>query len=69
MVNTDKLLGIMAEQHKTQGDVANVLNMSSKTFYTRMKNKVFGSDEIERMIDYLDISDPMPIFFADRVTS
>ena len=68
MVNTDKLLGIMAEQHKTQGDVAKALNMSSKTFYTRMKSKVFGSDEIERMIDYLDISDPMPIFFDNKVT-
>lgn len=69
MVNTDKLLGIMAEQHKTQDDVAKALKMSRKTFYFRMKNKVFGSDEIEGMIKYLNISDPMPIFFADEVTS
>lgn len=68
MVNTDKLLGIIAEKHKSQEDVAKALNMSRKTFYNRMKNKVFGSDEIEGMIDYLEISDPMPIFFADKVT-
>lgn len=68
MVNTNKLLGIMAEQHKSQEDVAKALNMSRKTFYNRMKNRVFGSDEIEGMIKYLEISDPMPIFFADKVT-
>ena len=35
-----------------------------KTFYLRMKKKVFGSDEIEKMIDYLNIEDPMTIFFV-----
>ena len=29
-----------------------------------MKKGVFGSDEIEKMIDYLNIEEPMPIFFA-----
>jgi hypothetical protein len=33
-----------------------------------MKNGVFGSDEIEEMIDYLNIEEPMPIFFAKTVT-
>ncbi len=64
MVNTDKLRGIMAEQHKTQQEVAEAIGISSKTFYDRMNKRVFGSDEIEKMIDFLDISDPMPIFFA-----
>ena len=64
MVNTDKLRGIMAEQHKTRQDVATAIGISSKTFYDRMNKGVFGSDEIEKMIDYLEIDDPMPIFFA-----
>ena len=64
MVNTDKLRGIMAERRKSGADVAKMLGMSDKTFYMRMKSKIFGSDEIEKMIDYLDISDPMPVFFA-----
>lgn len=68
MVNTDKLLGIMAEKHKTQQDVAAALGMSPKTFYLRMKNKVFGSDEIEKMVEFLDIEEPMPIFFDRKVT-
>ena len=31
-------------------EVAKMLGMSDKTFYTRMKSKIFGSDEIEKMI-------------------
>ena len=34
-----------------------------------MKNKVFGSDEIEKLVEVLEISDPMPIFFSNLVTS
>jgi hypothetical protein len=33
-----------------------------------MDKKVFGSDEIDAMIDLLDIKDPARIFFADKVT-
>lgn len=64
MVNTDKLRGIMAERRKTQTDMARVIGISPKTFYTRMKKKEFGSDEIEIMIKELDITNPMEIFFA-----
>lgn len=68
MVNTDKLLGIMAEKHKTQKDVAKAIGVSPKTFYLKMKSKVFGSDEIEAMVEFLDIENPMPIFFDRMVT-
>ena len=68
MVDTNKLKGVIVENQKTQEDVAEYLGMSRKTFYLRMKNKVFGSDEIEKMISYLKIDDPIPIFFAKEVT-
>ena len=68
MVDTNKLKGVIVENQKTQEDVAEYLGMSRKTFYLRMKNKVFGSDEIEKMISYLKIEDPIPIFFAKEVT-
>ena len=64
MVNTDKLLGLLAENHKTQKDAAEALGISTRTFYLRMKNKVFGSDEIEKLVEFLHIDDPMSIFFA-----
>jgi len=65
MVNTDKLLGVMAEKHKTRKDVAEALGITPKTFSTKMNRRVFGSDEIEKMIKYLEIAEPMPIFFAE----
>lgn len=68
MVNTDKLLGLMAEQHKTQKDVSENIGISTKTFYLKMKKGVFGSDEIQNMIEYLRIEDPVSIFFAKWVS-
>lgn len=69
MVNTAKLRGVIAENGKTQQDVARMLNIAPKTFYLRMKNGVFGSDEIQIMIDNLHIDNPMEVFFAKEVTS
>lgn len=68
MVNTAKLRGVIAENGKTQQDVAEMLNIAPKTFYLRMKKGVFGSDEIQIMIDNLHIDNPMDIFFAKEVT-
>ena len=64
MVDTNRLKGIIVQNEKTQEDVAKHIGISSKTFYLRMKKRVFGSDEIEKMIDYLGIEDPASIFFA-----
>lgn len=64
MVNAKKLRGIIAENGKTQADVANMIGITPKTFYSRMQKGVFGSDEIQIMIDGLNISNPMDIFFA-----
>lgn len=68
MVNTAKLRGVIAENGKTQKDVAKMLHISTKTFYSRMKNAKFGSDDIQIMIDELHIENPMEIFFAKEVT-
>lgn len=64
MVNTDELRGVIAKNGKTQSDVAKMLNITPKTFYMRMQKGVFGSDEIQIMIDELHIDNPMDIFFA-----
>lgn len=63
MIDTMELKACMARQGKSQKDVANACHMTSKTFYNKMKKGVFGSDEIEIMIDYLDIKHPMSVFF------
>lgn len=68
MIRTDKLRGIIAERGYSQTDVAKIIGVTPKTFYEKMKIGVFGSDEIQKMIDGLDIENPMDIFFAPPVT-
>lgn len=64
MIKTDKLKGIIVENGFSQVDVANYIGITPKTFYEKMKIGVFGSDEIDKMIDMLHITDPISIFFA-----
>lgn len=68
MVRTDLLSGIIAEKGLTKRKVAFALNMNDKTFYHKMKTGVFDSDEMFDLCKLLDITDPIPIFFAERVT-
>ena len=64
MIRTDKLRGVIAEKGLSQADVAKEIGISPKTFYEKMKNGVFGSDEIQVMINMLGIEDPVSIFFV-----
>lgn len=67
MVRTDELRGIFAKNKKSQTDIAKMIGVTPKTFYMRMQKGVFGSDEIQIMIDELHIENPMDIFFAKVV--
>lgn len=62
MIKTNELKGIIVKNGLTQSDVANLIGITPKTFYEKMKIGVFGSDEIQIMIDKLHIDDPMSIF-------
>ena len=64
MIKTDKLRGLIVERGLSQSDVAKAIGIVPKTFYEKMKIGVFGSDEIEAMIELLKIEDPMAVFFA-----
>lgn len=68
MVDTKGLKAEMVRKGITQEQLAKQLNMSSRTFSSRMSKGVFGSDEIEKLVKILDIKDPMSIFFAQLVT-
>jgi len=63
MVDTAKLRGILAERNVSQTKAAKDIGVTPQTFYRKMKNGVFGSDEIATMIKLYDIKDPMSIFF------
>lgn len=59
-----ELKGIIVAKGLTQKDVAKYIGITPKTFTEKMKKGVFGSDEIEKMIELLEIKDPMDIFFS-----
>ena len=68
MVDANKLRGAIVSQGMTQEAVAKEIGIAPKTFYSKVKKGVFGSDEIEKMIDILNIDDPISIFFAKEVS-
>lgn len=65
MVNTQKLKGLIAEKNYSQSKIAEMIGITPKTFYDRMDKGVFGSDEIDKMIEILEIKDPLPIFLLN----
>lgn len=65
MINIKALRGIMAEQGKSGVQVAKELNIAPKTFYNKMSKGIFGSDEIEILIKFLNIKDPIKNFFIN----
>ena len=68
MIDTNALRGVIAAKGLSQQDVARSIGMTPKTFYSKMKKGVFGSDEMEGMIKVLSIENPASIFFARNVT-
>ena len=69
MIDTNALRGAIMAKGLTQQDVAVHLGITPKTFYSKMKRGVFGTDEMEEMIKLLALKDPFSIFFAEEVTS
>lgn len=68
MIDTDALRGIIVSKGLSQEKVAKELGIAPKTFYSKMKKGVFGSNEIDAMIDLLSIENPLAIFFAKKRT-
>ena len=64
MIKVNELKGLIVKNGFTQSDVAAKMGITPKTFYEKMKKGVFGSDEIQIMIEILHIDDPTSIFFA-----
>ena len=69
MLNRAELAACMARNGFTRTRLAKSIGMTPKTLYNKIKKGVFGSDEIERIVEVLHISDPVSIFFAQEVTS
>lgn len=68
MVNVNELKAAIVRKGYCQKDVADKLGITARTLSSKMKKGVFGSDEIEILIEYLSIDNPMSIFFNHIVT-
>ena len=55
----------MAEKNISGEKMAEIMGISSATFYRKMKIRKFDSDEMKIFVDVLEISDPTPVFFTD----
>lgn len=65
-MNAARLKGIIAENGLSQREVAKAIGLSEKTFYSKMKKGVFGTDEAEAMIRLLNIKNPSVIFLQSE---
>lgn len=65
-MNVPKLKGIIAERGYSMSEVAAGIQMQQKTFYRRMKSGVFGTDEVEALIQFLNIENPVDIFLCSE---
>jgi len=68
IMDANALRGEIKRCGLTQEKVAMLIGMSPKTFSLKLKRGVFGIDEAERMIELLQIKDPVAIFFNKKVT-
>ncbi len=67
MVDTKRLDDVIALRGLTRLGVAKRLGMGVEPFNNRMRKGIFGSDEIEDLVELLDIVHPEQIFFASKV--
>lgn len=64
MLDRKRLRAEILRHGKKQKDMARLLGMTDKTFSVRLREGWFRTDEVERMMAVLGMTDPRPIFFA-----
>lgn len=62
MIKTNELKRLFDKKGIFQAKMADYIGITPKIFYEKMKIGVFGSYEIQIMINKLDIDNPIDIF-------
>lgn len=66
MLNSDEIRGQIAKKGLSQRKLAKILGITEKTFYVKMKDGVFRTDELEEMAKVLGVSRAnIGTFFCD----
>ncbi len=68
MINEKKLRGFWVSKGLTQFDVAQRIGVSVNTLRSKIKKGSLNVCEVKKLVDYLDIDNPLDIFFTDDVT-
>ena len=66
MFSKNELRAELARKGYTQKSLAEKIGMTPKTLYLKMKTGKFGTDEVNKIMEVLNIQDPIPIFFAKK---
>lgn len=64
LIRTDLLRGKIAEKGYSQAILAKKIGITPQSFYNKMEKGVFKSDEIYKMIETLEITNPVEVFFS-----
>ena len=67
-MKVNELRGRMVAKGLTQEKLARQLGITPKTFSAKLKKGIFNSNEMKQMVDILEISNPIDIFFGEKVS-
>lgn len=67
MFNEREFEAQMARKGVKKYELAEKLGMTYTSLYRKMKSGRFTREEIGKIIEYLEIKDPVPIFFAEEL--
>lgn len=68
MFNATEFKIALLRKGLTQKDLAKRIGMTEQTLTRKIKRGVFGTDEVVKIADVLEVRDPSSIFFAPEVT-
>lgn len=63
-MNQNKLKGRIIEMGYSMKSFSKAISMPERTFSRKMRYGKFGTDDIKKIMDVLDIQDPVPYFFT-----
>lgn len=64
MFSAKELKAQIVRQGYTQERLAKDIGISQKTLYLKMKSGNFLTEEVSKIMEVLNIEDPVPIFFV-----
>ena len=70
MIKTDELRGFISKRGTSQRQLAAKIGINERTFYIKMTNGVFKTDEIDKIVLELSMTrdEAIDIFFARQNT-